>query len=461
MSGGKVVVPKSPLVKRQVLESCHDANYAGHMGISKTWHGVNRYFTWPGMRKDLEDYVRQCDACQRNKPSTRLKAGKLQPLSIPGRRWESISMDMIVKLPKSGKQNYDSIMVYVDRLSKMVHLVPTHEAISAADVARLFYREVVRLHGLPASVVSDRGPIFNSQYWRHVCELCHTQLCMSSAYHLETDGQTERANRIIEEMLRHYVDENHSDWADHLPWVEFAINNSWHETVRNSPFFLNYGQHPLTPAVMDLPRKVPEAAEFVEGIDKAVRKAKQCWRVAQQRMKALVDGKRREVSYHPGAQVLLTTVNMRNNQNEQGVRKLKPRYVGPSTVLRMIGKVAVQLHLPPSWNRMHNVFHVSLVKPYCGNQTPNLAAPPPVQWLEGEPVYGVEKLLAHRVVKLKGRNRGKGRPKSKEAKKGLEFLVRWAGYSEEHDTWEPQKNLLNCEEAMQAYIEEHGALPEL
>ncbi|KAJ9507837.1 hypothetical protein QJQ45_019250, partial [Haematococcus lacustris] len=461
MSGGKVVVPKSPLVKRQVLESCHDANYAGHMGISKTWHGVNRYFTWPGMRKDVEDYVRQCDACQRNKPSTRLKAGKLQPLSIPGRRWESISMDMIVKLPKSGKQNYDSIMVYVDRLSKMVHLVPTHEAISAADAARLFYREVVRLHGLPASVVSDRGPIFNSQYWRHVCELCHTQLCMSSAYHPETDGQTERANRIIEEMLRHYVDENHSDWADHLPWVEFAINNSWHETVRNSPLFLNYGQHPLTPAVMDLPRKVPKAAEFVEGIEKAVRKAKQCWRVAQQRMKALVDGKRREVSYHPGAQVLLSTVNMRNNQNEQGVRKLKPRYVGPFTVLRMIGKVAVQLHLPPSWNRMHNVFHVSLVKPYCGNQTPNLAAPPPVQWLEGEPVYEVEKLLAHRVVKLKGRNRGKGRPKSKEAKKGLEFLVRWAGYSEEHDTWEPQKNLLNCEEAMQAYIEQHGALPEL
>ncbi|KAJ9511590.1 hypothetical protein QJQ45_007345 [Haematococcus lacustris] len=127
----------------------------------------------------------------------------------------------------------------------------------------------------------------------------------------------------------------------------------------------------------------------------------------------------------------------------------------------MIGKVAVQLHLPPSWNRMHNVFHVSLVKPYCGNQTPNLAAPPPVQWLEGEPVYEVEKLLAHRVVKLKGRNRGKGRPKSKEAKKGLEFLVRWAGYSEEHGTWEPQKNLLNCEEAMQAYIEQHGALPKL
>ncbi|KAJ9534604.1 hypothetical protein QJQ45_002896 [Haematococcus lacustris] len=422
MSGGKVVVPKSPLVRRQVLESCHDANYAGHMGISKTWHGVNRYFTWPGMRKDVEDYVRQCDACQRNKPSTRLKAGKLQPLSIPGRRWESISMDMIVKLPKSGKQNYDSIMVYVDRLSKMVHLVPTHEAISAADAARLFYREVVRLHGLPASVVSDRGPIFNSQYWRHVCELCHTQLCMSSAYHPETDGQTERANRIIEEMLRHYVDENHSDWADHLPWVEFAINNSWHETVRNSPFFLNYGQHPLTPAVMDLPRKVPKAAEFVEGIEKAVRKAKHCWRVAQQRMKALVDGKR---------------------------------------LLRMIGKVAVQLHLPPSWNRMHNVFHVSLVKPYWGNQTPNLAAPPPVQWLKGEPVYEVEKLLAHRVVKLKGRNRGKSRPKSKEAKKGLEFLVRWAGYSEEHDTWEPQKNLLNCEEAMQAYIEQHGALQEL
>ncbi|KAJ9531759.1 hypothetical protein QJQ45_021908 [Haematococcus lacustris] len=459
MSGGKVVVPKSPLVKREVLEACHDAKYAGHMGMSKTWHTVDLSFTWPGMRKDVEDYVRQCDACQRNKPSTRLKAGKLQPLSIPGRRWESVSMDFIVKLPKSGERGFDSILVFVDRLSKMVHLVPTKESISAFDMATHFFHEVVRLHGMPASVITDRGPHFNSHFWEHVCALCKVAHYMSSAYHPESDGQTERVNRVIEEMLRHYVNDAHTDWAEHLPWVEFAINNSWHESIRQTPFFLNYGQHPLTPATLDLPRKVPKASAFAENVEKEVHKARQCWREAQQRMKALVDGKRREVTYKPEQLVMLSTVNMRKRKDEVGVRKLKPRYVGPFVVLRMIGLVAVQIQLPHRWTRMHNVFHVSLVKPYLGTQAPNMAAPPPVQWLDGEPVYEVEKLLQHKLVKVRGRGNGKGRKPSKNVKQALEFLVRWVGYSEEHDTWEPQKNLVNCDEALQQYIDEHGPLP--
>ncbi|KAJ9529887.1 hypothetical protein QJQ45_022308 [Haematococcus lacustris] len=461
MSGGKVVVPKSPLVKREVLEACHDAKYAGHMGMSKTWHTVDLSFTWPGMRKDVEDYVRQCDACQRNKPSTRLKAGKLQPLSIPGRRWESVSMDFIVKLPKSGERGFDSILVFVDRLSKMVHLVPTKESISAFDMATHFFHEVVRLHGMPASVITDRGPHFNSHFWEHVCALCKVAHYMSSAYHPESDGQTERVNRVIEEMLRHYVNDAHTDWAEHLPWVEFAINNSWHESIRQTPFFLNYGQHPLTPATLDLPRKVPKASAFAENVEKEVHKARQCWREAQQRMKALVDGKRREVTYKPEQLVMLSTVNMRKRKDEVGVRKLKPRYVGPFVVLRMIGLVAVQIQLPHRWTRMHNVFHVSLVKPYLGTQAPNMAAPPTVQWLDGEPVYEVEKLLQHKLVKVRGRGNGKGRKPSKNVKQALEFLVRWVGYSEEHDTWEPQKNLVNCDEALQQYIDEHGPLPTL
>ncbi|KAJ9524507.1 hypothetical protein QJQ45_019534 [Haematococcus lacustris] len=345
MSGGKVVVPKSPLVKREVLEACHDANYAGHMGMSKTWHIVDLSFTW--------------------------------------------------------------------------------ESISAFDMATHFFHEVVRLHGMPASVITDRGPHFNSHFWEHVCALCKVAHYMSSAYHPESDGQTERVNRVIEEMLRHYVNDAHTDWAEHLPWVEFAINNSWHESIRQTPFFLNYGQHPLTPATLDLPRKVPKASAFAENVEKEVRKARQCWREAQQRMKALVDGKRREVTYKPEQLVMLSTVNMRKRKDEVGVRKLKPRYVGPFVVLRMIGLVAVQIQLPHRWTRMHNVFHVSLVKPYLGTQAPNMAAPPPVQWLDGEPVYEVEKLLQHKLVKVRGRGNGKGRKPSKNVKQALEFLVRW------------------------------------
>ncbi|KAJ9516161.1 hypothetical protein QJQ45_024582, partial [Haematococcus lacustris] len=243
------------------------------------------------------------------------------------------------------------------------------------DMATHFFHEVVRLHGMPASVITDRGPHFNSHFWEHVCALCKVAHYMSSAYHPESDGQTERVNRVIEEMLRHYVNDAHTDWAEHLPWVEFAINNSWHESIRRqTPFFLNYGQHPLTPATLDLPRKVPKASAFAENVEKEVRKARQCWREAQQRMKALVDGRRRE-------------------------------------------------------------------------------------WLDGEPVYEVEKLLQHKLVKVRGRGNGKGRKPSKNVKQALEFLVRWVGYSEEHDTWEPQKNLVNCDEALQQYIDEHGPLP--
>ncbi|KAJ9515863.1 hypothetical protein QJQ45_008753 [Haematococcus lacustris] len=409
----RVWVPRSPLVKQAVLEKCHDDAFAGHVGITKTKKLVSRHFYWPGWDKDVEDYVRHCDACQRNKPSCLLKAGKLQPLSIPGTRWEHVSMDMIVKLPTSGEERYDSILVFVDRLSKMVHLVPTHESIDNAKFARLFKKNVIRLHGKPSTVLSDRGAIFNSENWREICRLLGMRIAMSTAYHPESDGQTERVNRVVEEMLRAYISPAQSDWSEHLDMVEFAINNSWHESVQNTPFFLNYGEHPLTPASEGLPRSGPKAHSFVQGILQAIKKAKQCWAEAQQKMKAREDGRRRHVTYNPEQLIMLSTENMRKKVDDVGVRKLKPRYVGPFRVLHMVGGAAVKIQLPHQW-RVHNVFHVSLVKPYVGDAVPNLVAPPPDRWEDGQPVYEVEKLVDHRLT-------SGYRPQ-------LEFLVKWVGY---------------------------------
>ncbi|KAJ9515660.1 hypothetical protein QJQ45_002710 [Haematococcus lacustris] len=237
-------------------------------------------------------------------------------------------------------------------------------------------------------------------------------------------------------MLRAYISPAQSDWSEHLDMVEFAINNSWHESVQNTPFFLNYGEHPLTPASEGLPQSGPKAHSFVQGILQAIKKAKQCWAEAQQKMKAREDGRRRHVSYNPEQLIMLSTENMRRKVDDVGVRKLKPRYVGPFRVLHMVGDAAVKIQLPHQW-RVHNVFHVSLVKPYVGDAVPNLVAPPPDRWEDGQPVYEVEKLVDHRLT-------SGYRPQ-------LEFLVKWVGYPFESNTWEPLVNLQGSMDLVREY----------
>lgn len=441
MLGHKIVVPKSKELRTWILEACHDNDLSGHVGINKTYDLVSRHFHWEGMRDDVSQYVRHCDACQLSKPSTKAYGGKLQPLPIPGRRWEHVSMDMIVKLPQT-VNGHDSILVFVDRLSKMVHLVPTVETLSAEGFAKLFRDWVIRLHGMPETVLSDRGPQFNSMFWDHVTRLTGVKRSMSSAYHPQTDGQTERINRTLEEMLRSYVSPDQQDWDEHLACVEFAINNSWQESVKNTPFFLNYGMHPLTPVSMSLPRTVPRAHDFVQGIERAVKRAKQALQSAQDRMRNREDPRRRVVTFQPGERVLLSTKNLRNPQ--VGVKKLKPSYMGPFTVEKMVGNAAVKLRLPAEWTRVHNVFHVSLLKPFLerseGRQGRYATVPPPpVQYLDGEPLYTVEALLDHEIAKDR-----KKRPYYR-------FFVKWEGYSDENNKWEPESNLLTCDEMVDEY----------
>ncbi|KAJ9509743.1 hypothetical protein QJQ45_011389 [Haematococcus lacustris] len=353
-------------------------------------------------------------------------------------------MDRIVKLPASGPNKYDSILVLVDRLTKMIHLVKTWESMTATQYAKLFLEHVFRLHGMPRSVVSDRRPQFHNKFWAEVTKLLQVQVNLSSAYHPETDGQTERVNRVIEEMLRHFIRPDQRDWAEYLPLVEFAINNAWQESVRSTPFYLNYGYHPRLAELLDLPQKVPQAHDFVKGMKKAVEQARQCLARAQKRMKSYQDNKRREVLYLPSDMVLLSTQNMRGKANQPGVRKLKPRYVGPFSVQYMVGKAAVKLWLPDEWSRLHNVFHVSLVKPYhtdASGAVPGLAGPPPVQWLDGEPQYTVEKVVGHRLEPNKGKRKGKCK------KRRLEFLVKWQGHGDE---------LVGCQELLARYLTEHN-----
>ncbi|KAJ9524377.1 hypothetical protein QJQ45_008576 [Haematococcus lacustris] len=428
-----VVVPNVPELREHILHEMHDAAYAGHVGMTKTLERVTRVFWWNTVRADVRDYVGTCDACQRDKSSNSKPGGLLRPLTVPGYRWEHVSMDLVTKLP-AGTHGYDAICVIVDRLSKMVHFVPCKESMNAMAFTRLFINNVFRLHGLPAEVLTDRGAHFNNKFWHAVKKLLGMKTNMSTAYRPQSDGQTERYNRVLEEMLRHYISPTQADWPDHLALAEFAVNNSWQESIHSTPFFLNTGQSPVTPGLRDLPDggRCPSAHAFATWWKEGVAHARRHMADAQARYKRHADTGLKDVEFEVGAQVLLSTRNLRIKTGK--VRKFVPRYVGPFVVEAKINANAYKLTLPANMSRLHPVFHVSLLKKYSGSDVGIM--PPPVEWMDETPVYYVERLLDHRYVR---------------AGKAGEFLVQWEGYDASFNTWEPRANLTGCDKLLAEY----------
>ncbi|KAJ9507469.1 hypothetical protein QJQ45_006508 [Haematococcus lacustris] len=229
-----------------------------------------------------------------------------------------------------------------------------------------------------------------------------------------------------------------SDWPCFLSLAEFAVNNSWQESIQSTPFLVNIGQSPLTPTLLELPGEVycPTARRLSEWWQSNVKQARHFMELAQQRQAYMANKGRKEVEYHTGQLVLLSTKNLRMKPGK--AKKLLPRFIGPFKVLEHVGPVAVRLDLPQAMARMHPVFHVSLLRPYT-SEHPHL--PPPVEWLDEAPLYEVEKLLAHRGVRA-GKARG--------------YLVKWQGYDDSYNTWEPRNNLVNCLEVLTAYNAVHG-----
>ncbi len=430
-------MPHDQSLRTQILSNAHDRPYTGHMGITKTLKLIQRLFWWPELRLDVTQYIGSCEVCQRDKHAIRHTPGLLHPLPIPDRRWDSVSMDLITQLPIT-KSGHTAIVVFVDRLSKMAHFAPTYSSVDAVALVKLFDDAVFRLHGMPLEIVSERDPSMTSKFWSALCESRGIKQCMSTPYHPQSDGQTERVNRVLEDMLRHFVNPNQDDWDEHLSTAEFAYNNAWHESIGETPFMLNYSQHPRTPDLfgcMDNP--VPQSLRYYGGMSDRLSKAKENLRAAQTRQKMYADKRRRLVTYQPGDWVMVSTRNMQMSPL-RGTRKLYAKWIGPFEVVKAVNDVAYELNLPQSMS-IHDVFHVSSLKPYKARDGQNVKIPPPMTLLYGDKEYEVEAILDHK------------------ADKGYEneYLVRWKGHPSSEDRWEPESNLRGSPDILRAYKMQH------
>jgi hypothetical protein len=359
-------------------------------------------------------------------------------------------MDFVVQLPLTG-HGHDAILVFVDKLTKMAHFVATKTTCDSAEAAQLFLTHVFRLHGLPIQMLHDRGPQFMSNFWTEFFKLCGVQQVASTAFHPQTDGQTERVNGVLEDYLRHFVNEYQNDWDGYLSFAEFAYNNAIQDSTGQSPFKLNYGFDLLTPMSYIseshratqklLTQQVKEcscpqaATNFSKYMEHTMKVAKTSLVKAQDRQKSYADTKRRPLSFTVGDKVLLSTKNLKLRSS--GSRKLLPRFIGPFTITQEINPVAFKLDLP-SGLRIHNVFHISLLKPYLdGTHFGSYKSPPFPSIIDGELEYEVESIKAHRLAQVQRR--------------GHEYLVHWKGYSDADNTWEPESNLTNCKDLLTAY----------
>ena len=388
-----IFIPQDKELRLRILRIFHDDLTAGHFGISKTFEAVSRIFYWAKLRQFVEDYVKTCEKCSLNKSSRHKPYGELQPLPIPSRPWSSISMDFIVKLPSSVSELYqdvfDSILVVVDRLTKMAHFIPCKEAMSARQLALTLLKYVFRLHGLPLDIVSDRGSLFTSTFFRELTRLLKIRQKLSTAYHPQTDGQTEKTNSTLEQYLRMYVSYGQDNWVDLLPFAEFAYNSATSASSNETPFFANFGFHPnwhLEDEFSSINPTVEDNSKYLRTLHKHLRTEL----LRAQDSQALAYNRRIEASppFGIGDMVWL---NRRNIQTTRPSLKLDVKKIGPFKIIRQASKNAFELALP-AHIKIHNVFHVNLLEKVTTNELRPTAPRPKAILLEDNqtPEYEVE-----------------------------------------------------------------------
>jgi hypothetical protein len=412
-------------LQRKIVSALHCSAIGGHSGIPTTYSRVKSLFSWTRMKQYVKTFVQQCQVCLQAKSDRSAYPGKLQPLEVPLSAWHTVSLDFVEGLPRLGTA--DCILVVVDKFTKFAHFIPLSHPYTALTVAQVFVSQVYRLHGFPVAVISDRDPVFTSQFWQHFFKLAGAELRMSSSYHPQSDGQTERVNQCLETYLRCFVNACPKKWSSWLPTAEFWYNTSFHSALGCSPFEVLYGRKPRSLGI-SVDDTVPASlSDWLQERSHMQDLIHQHLIRSQQRMKRQADKNRTERSFAVGDWVYLKLQPyVQSSVLPRANHKLSFKYFGPYQITDSVGKVAYRLALPAA-SKIHPVVHVSQLKLAAGYKGPVPATLPtdfpefaiPIQVLQ---TRGITK--GHRFVQ--------------------QVLVEWSGLPRDLATWEDLEALRQC-----------------
>ncbi|GJT63720.1 putative reverse transcriptase domain-containing protein [Tanacetum coccineum] len=345
-----------------VMHKSHKSKYSIHPGSDKMYQDLKQLYWWPNMKANITTYVGKCLTCAKVKAEHQKPSGLLVQPEIPEWKWEKITMDFVTKLPKTAN-GYDTIWVIVDRLTKSTHFLPMRENDPMEKLMKLYMKEVVTRHGVPVSIISDRDGRFTSLFWQALHKALGTRLDLSTAYHPETNGQSERTIQTLEDMLRACVLDFRKSWDRHLPLVEFSYNNSYHTSITDAPFEALYGRKCRSPVcwaeVGDAQLTGPA---IIHETTKKIVQIKSRIQAARDRQKSYANIKRKPMVFQVGDRVMLKVSPWKEVVRFGKWGKLNPRYVGPFKVIERVGTVAYKLELPQQLSQVRNTFHMSNLK---------------------------------------------------------------------------------------------------
>ncbi|KAM2604677.1 hypothetical protein TB2_033558 [Malus domestica] len=334
-------VPNNEELKKEILDEAHCSAYAMHPGGTKMYHTIRPFYYWPGMKREIAEYVSRCIVCQQVKAERKKPFGRMQPLPVPQWKWENITMDFVYKLPRT-RNGFDGVWEIVDRFTKSAHFIPVREKYPLDKLAKLFITKIVRYHGVPVNIISDRDPRFTTKF----------------------------LVAFQETLVLQFGD----SWHDRLDLMEFAYNNSFHSSIGMSPFEALYGRACRTPL---------------------------CW------SESLADKHATDRVYDVGNLVFLKLSPWRGVVRFGKKGKLSPRYIGPYEITERVDEVAYRLKLPPELSKVHNVFHVSMLRHYVSDHS-HVIPPQPLEinpnlTYDEEPVTILDwkdKVLRNKTVSL-------------------------------------------------------------
>ena len=447
--GRRLYVPNNAELRTSIIRENHDSLPSGHGGRTTTYDRVSRYYYWPKMTDTIATYVRSCHTCRRTKANREGKHGLLKPLPIPERYFQDISVDFITPLPQCKRygRTYENIMVVVDRLSKKKKFIPL-DSLEVDAVVQAFIEWVWREEGYPSSILSDRGTQFVAHFWKRLCQRIGTKPKLSSAFHPETDGQTESANAALKQYLRAYVNYNQDNWVDLLPIAEFEANSDKNASSGLAPFMATKGYIPKSGTEPETPwddETTPSGKRQIKAADAFINKISSLREYLRSELKWAqsyqADQKNRHrlpaPEFRVGDKVMLDSRNIKTTRPS---KSLDLKNLGPYKIVRAINNMAYELELPKSMSGIFPVFHPWLL--HLDNSEPlpgqRIEPPPPVHIDESGEDYDAEEILDSRIDKRKN-------DPYTGSKGCLMYKIKYTGYDvDARPTWQPYTDAAGC-----------------